>query len=140
MSFHGGTNVPFNPLKEIVHIYNYIYVPYIGKLSREKTFTNPWRTRNSQRKLLWIAWRHQLSVSVAVDFRRETFMGRHKTTKFAKVFSLEIFPLYGIIIYKLTIIIFNENKGFCKQCIRIQICRNWNCCSIRQLGSTTLRS
>ena len=52
-----------------------VYVPYSGKLSREKTFTNRWRTRNSRRKLLWIAWHHQLGVGVAVNFRGENFRG-----------------------------------------------------------------
>ena len=40
-----------------------------------------------------LAPRHQLSVGVAVVFRREVFVDRHKTTKFPKVFSLEGFPL-----------------------------------------------
>ena len=31
------------------------------------------------------------------NFAEKTFMNNHKTTKFAKVFSLENFPLYGII-------------------------------------------
>ena len=69
-----------------VHVYNYLAVqvhyfiiqkiiPYSGKLSKEKTFTNWWRTRNSRRKLSWIAWRHQLGVGVAVDFHGENLHG-----------------------------------------------------------------
>ena len=30
------------------------------------------------------------------NFAEKTFANRHKTVKFAKVFSLESFPLYGI--------------------------------------------
>ena len=62
-----------------------LHILYSGKFSREKTFTNWWRTRNSRRKLSWIAWRHQLGVGVAVDFVEKTFVDRHKTTKFVKV-------------------------------------------------------
>ena len=31
-------------------------------------------------------------------FAEKTFADRHKTVKFAKLFSLESFPLYGIIL------------------------------------------
>ena len=35
-------------------------------------------------------------MGVAIDFRGETFAYIPKTTKFAKVFSLESFPLYSM--------------------------------------------
>ena len=60
-------------------------IPYTGKLSREKSFANWW---NSWRKLasttnyVWV-WPPILHRKLA------------KTSKFAKVFSLKSFPLYG---------------------------------------------
>ena len=69
-------------------------IPYSGKLSREKTFAN-WRF--SRRKLSWIARLCRTKGRHALKFRGENFRANsHKTAKFAKVFSLESFPLYGI--------------------------------------------
>ena len=70
-------------------------LPHTRKLSREKTFTNWWKIWFSWRKLLrivpfcWANGRH------APKYRRENFTNSHKTVKFAQVFFLEGFQLYG---------------------------------------------
>ena len=66
-------------------------IPYSGNLSREKTFANLWKNVISWRKLSWIVCLYLLCQTIA----EKTFADRHKTAKFAKVFSLESFPLYG---------------------------------------------
>ena len=36
-----------------------------------------------------------MQIGAKMEFHEENFCDRHKTAKFANVFSLEIFPLYG---------------------------------------------
>ena len=72
---------------------------YSGKLSRDKTFVNWRKIRFSHRKLSRIA--HWYMVSPPKDttppnYAEKTFANSYKTSKFAKVFSLEIFPLYMV--------------------------------------------
>ena len=69
-------------------------LPYTRKLSREKRFTNWWRIRNSRRKLLWIA----SATNYMYVWVWPPFADGPKTSKFAKVFSLESFLLYGILL------------------------------------------
>ena len=71
-------------------------LPYSGELSRKKTFANWWKIRFSQRRLV------DCSLVLPKDttppnFMEKSFMNSHKTLKFAKVFSLKSFPLYGIL-------------------------------------------
>ena len=70
-------------------------MPYSGKLSRKKTFAKWWKIQFSRRKLSRIARFYHAKGRHAPNFEEKTFVYSHKTTKFAKVFSLESFPLYG---------------------------------------------
>ena len=71
-------------------------VPYSGKLPREKTFANWWKIRVSWRKLSRIARLCCTKDDMPSNFAEKTFANSHKNVKFAKVFSLESFLLYGI--------------------------------------------
>jgi len=73
------------------------HIPYSGKLLREKTFMNWWKIRYSRRKLSWIARLCHSKERHIPNFVEKTFTNGHKTRKFVKVFSLESFPLYGIV-------------------------------------------
>ena len=53
------------------------------------------KIRFSQRKLSWIARFYNAKECHAPNFVEKTFAYSHKTVKFAKVFSLESFLLYG---------------------------------------------
>ena len=82
-----------------------LVIPYNGKLSREKTFVNWWNfCKENFCGLLCFAMPKDASLS---NFMEKTFANCNKTAKFAKVFSLKSFPLYGItlLLYNTTIII-----------------------------------
>ena len=71
------------------------YIPYSGKLSREKTFAD-WRKYDIRGE----NFRGLLAFAAPKDatppnFAEKTFANSHKTAKSAKVFSLESFPLYS---------------------------------------------
>ena len=70
------------------------HIPYSGKLSREKTFTDWWkydfRGENFSGLLAFAAPKDAMPP----NFTEKTFANSHKTVKSAKVFSLESFPLY----------------------------------------------
>ena len=71
-------------------------IPYSRKLSREKTLVNWWKSEicgEDFRGLFGVTSNVWVWPSI---FTEKTFMDRPKTLKFAKVFSLESFPLYGI--------------------------------------------
>ena len=77
-------------------VYRNMYIAYSGNLSREKTFLDWWKNGISQNKLSWIARSFTMYCRPSLKtMAEETFADRHKTAKFAKVFSLESFPLYG---------------------------------------------
>ena len=61
------------------------HTPYSGKLLREKM------------RYSWSAHLSRTKEYHVPNFAKKTFTNNHKTTKFAKVFSLESFPLYGIV-------------------------------------------
>ena len=65
-------------------------LPYSGNLSREKTFVNWWKITFHRENF------HGLFAGCPQISWEKTFANSHKTSKFAKVFSLESFPLYGI--------------------------------------------
>ena len=70
-------------------------LPYSGNFQGEN-FRKWWEMRNLWIKLLWIA-KEPLSISgCGRRFSRRKLADSPKTTKFAKVFSLERFPLYGM--------------------------------------------
>ena len=87
-------------LQRVQHIHKqYIitnmYIPYSRKLSREKTFVTikkyDFRREN---------FHGLLTFTMPIDFMfrnfaEKSFTNSHKSVKFAKVFSLECFPLYG---------------------------------------------
>ena len=91
-NFHKHSNPP-----TLLKLYS-SWVPYSGKLLREKTFANWWKIHFSQRKRSRIAPFSCANGCHAPKFREITFTNSHKTTKFAKVFSLESFPLYGMLV------------------------------------------
>ena len=64
-----------------------------GKLSREKTFAKYFHGESFQ---------ELLACATPPNFVEKTFANSHKNVKFAEVFSLESFPLYGIMSYSLT--------------------------------------
>ena len=73
------------------------FIPYSGKLSRVKTFANWWKYNfcgENFRRLLACA---APKVATHPNFAEKTFANSHKTAKFMKVFSLESFPLYGMV-------------------------------------------
>ena len=67
-------------------------LPYSGKLSRESELV---KIRFLRRKLSRTARFCRAKGCHAPNFAEKTFVCSHKTAKFAKVFSLESFPLYG---------------------------------------------
>ena len=67
-----------------------LHVPYSGKLSREKTFAVLWLYAKVF-SVKFGVWRPLALQKRAI---RESFL--HGNRQFAKVFSLESFPLYGI--------------------------------------------
>ena len=94
----------------VMLVYSFIYIPYSGKLSREKTFAFRYKTRISRIKLSLIApvqllcrcgpracatHPHTHNVRIADCKNGET--DGCETAKTEKVFSLESFPLYGIL-------------------------------------------
>jgi len=70
------------------------FIPYSGKLSREKTM-NWWKILFSQRKFSQIARFCHTKECHVPNFAEKTFANSYKTAKFAKVFSLKGFLLYG---------------------------------------------
>ena len=91
-TFQSFVGIPA-PVLNILHTGQEL--PYSGKLSREKTFADWQKIRFSRRKLSWIACLCRAKECHAPNFTEKTFANSHKTTKFAKVFSLESFPLYS---------------------------------------------
>ena len=67
-------------------------VPYSGKLSREKTFTNWWKIQFSWRNFHRFLTYAVPKNATTLNFAEKTFANSHK---FAIVFSLKSFPLYG---------------------------------------------
>ena len=63
-----------------------------GKLSREKTFAD-WQEGPFRRMLKSI-----MGGYGTPNFVEKNFVGGSKTVKFVKVFSLETFPLYSMLI------------------------------------------
>ena len=71
-------------------------LPYSGKLSREKTFTNFAIFRLSV-KVFYTKFRHATPIMWPALTFRESFLRKMLPSYWSvKVFSLEIFPLYGI--------------------------------------------
>ena len=70
-----------------------VQLPYSGKLSREKTFAK--NTIFAERTFADCSLLPRQRTPRS-KFRGENFRVQPKLTKFAKVFSLESFPLYGI--------------------------------------------
>ena len=71
-------------------------LPYSGKLSREKTFANWWKIRFCGENFHGLLAFPVPRDATPPNFAEKTFANSLKTAKFAKVFSLESFPLYGI--------------------------------------------
>ena len=71
-------------------------IPYSGKLSREKTFANWWKYDFAEKTFVDCSLLQRQRMSCP-KFRGENFAYSYKTAKFAKVFSLESFSLYGMI-------------------------------------------
>ena len=72
------------------------WIPYSGKLSREKTFAKTASIRISWRKLSRVYTIHRVWLRAHAMFAKKTFANGHVSTK---VFSLESFPLYGNLLY-----------------------------------------
>ena len=73
-------------------------IPYSRKLSRDKTFANQAKNKISRKKLSRFAQCGLRYIEAHVTdkhFADKTFADCHKNAKFAKVFSLESFRLYG---------------------------------------------
>ena len=87
-----------------------LVIPYSGKLSRQKTFANWWKIQSLHRKLLRIARFCCAKGHYAPNFVEKTFTDSHKTVKFAEVFSLKSFPLYGTLSKNLTVIIERQHQ------------------------------
>ena len=62
---------------------------------RERTFANWSKIRFSQRSFCGLLAFAAPKDTMPQNFAEKTFTNSHTTTKFAKVFSLESFPLYG---------------------------------------------
>ena len=73
----------------------YSHIPYSGKLSREKTFARIGGNTIFAEKTCADCSLLQRQRTSRPKFRGENFAYSHKTAKFAKVFPLESFPLYG---------------------------------------------
>ena len=57
-------------------VYMHVHVYHVAENFRGRKLSQIGGEQEiSRRKLSWIAWRHQLGVGVAVDFRRENFRG-----------------------------------------------------------------
>ena len=63
-----------------------------------ENFSKLVKSRFSQRKLSRIAHFCSAKGRHTPNFTEKTFTYNHKTTKFAKVFSLKSFPLYGMVL------------------------------------------
>ena len=74
------------------------WILYSGKLSREKQIGD-FRGEHSR-----IAHFCSAKGRHTPNFEEKTFVYSHKITKFAKVFSLKSFPLYGSVIPKLCLL------------------------------------
>ena len=94
-------------------------VPYSRKLSREKTVANRWRIRNLWRKLSWIA----SATNYVWVQPPKTFADGPKTSKFTKVFSLESFPLYGMLAGVLVHAIYT--CMYLAMCLHVVMPRGW---------------
>jgi len=76
---------------------SHTHILYSGKLLREKTFAN-WlkNTIFAEKTFTDCSLLPCRKVPSPQNFTAKTFVDSHKTAKFAKVFSLESFPLYGM--------------------------------------------
>ena len=68
---------------------------YSKKLLREKIFVNLWKVRFRRENIRGLLAFAVPKDATPLNFVEKTCANSHKTAKFAKVFSLEIFPLYG---------------------------------------------
>ena len=68
---------------------NECYIPYSGKLSREKTFANCEKYDFYEENI-----RGLLTFAAPKNITEKTFTNSLKATKFAKIFSLKSFLLY----------------------------------------------
>ena len=72
------------------------YIPYSVKLSREKLSRIGDKYDLCGKKLSPIGRMCRAKGATPPNFAEKTFANSHKTAKFAKVFSLESFPIYDI--------------------------------------------
>ena len=72
-------------------------LPYIRKLLREKTFANNWWKYDFRGENLCGLLTFAVPKDTTPRICGETFAYSHKTAKFAQVFSLKSFPLYGMV-------------------------------------------
>ena len=80
-----------------VSYYTKCYLPYSGKLSREKTFADPYRRRGFRgENLHGLLETNHRWVRHASKFHGENFVDGSQSSKSVKVFSLEGFSLYGM--------------------------------------------
>ena len=92
----------------IITTCNRSLLPHNKKLSREKTFTNWWKIRFSQRKFLQIACLSGQPNTMPPKFTEKTFTKSHKISKFKKKISLsKVFPVYNILCLHMHIINYN---------------------------------
>ena len=73
---------------------NFSSIPYSGKLSREN-FCKLVKNTIFSKKFCGLLAFAAPKDTMPQNFAEKTFTNSHTTTKFAKVFSLESFPLYG---------------------------------------------
>ena len=71
------------------------WIPYSGKLSRKKTLQIGEKYNFRGENFRGLLTSAAPKDATPPNFAEKTFANRHKTAKFAKVFSLKSFPLYG---------------------------------------------
>ena len=72
-----------------------------GKLSREKIFANLWKIQFSRKLLQIVSFCCANRCHAPKISQKITFTISHKIAKFTKVFSLESFPLYSMLVLKM---------------------------------------
>ena len=103
------------------------HIPCSGNISREKTFTFRYETRILRRKLSRISPAPRSGRLPIVmwawpqNFAEKTFTDGSATTKNAKVFSLESFPLFGI----------TSKKSQCLEFTKLKPCPHYEPDSMR---------
>ena len=99
-------------------------MPYSGKLSREKSFANLWKIQFSRKLLQIVSFCCANRCHAPKISQKITFTNSHKTAKFAKVFSLESLPLYGMLVPHLVKDIFGIKNV---QNFALQVCsKQWS--------------